>query len=114
MDENFDTGSILAQKEVKIIPGDTSRELKERTVFHARLLCAEVLKKLEFGLVIPVKQEEKNASYYSNIQGKEMMLDFAKKQQKKLSHIYELFILGFPVTMNLKRNSLFPIPINLK
>lgn len=114
MDENFDTGSILAQKEVKIIPGDTSRELKERTVFHARLLCAEVLKKLEFGLVIPVKQEEKNASYYSNIQGKEMMLDFAKETAEEIIAHIRAFYPWLPCYYEFKKKFFIPNPYKLE
>ena len=67
MNEEFDKGAILAQKAIQILPNDTGKELKERTVFQARLMCAEVLKKLEYGLVIPIAQNENEATYFPNI-----------------------------------------------
>ena len=79
MDEGYDSGAILVQKEIQILPNDTSKELKERTVFQARLLSAELLKKLEFGMVIPVKQNENEMSYYTNINDYDKMLDFKKE-----------------------------------
>ena len=85
MDENFDTGNILLRKEIDILPADTSKELKERTVHNARLLCAETLKNLENGLVIPIRQDENKASYYPNIKREDMMLDFETETAEKIS-----------------------------
>ena len=67
MNEEFDKGAILAQKEIPIYPTDTGKELKARTVFQARLMCAEVLKNLEYGLIIPIQQNESSATYFANI-----------------------------------------------
>lgn len=76
MNGEFDKGPILAQQKIDILPLDTSKELKERTVFRARLLLAELLKKLNAGIVQPLPQNESEATYFSNITGSEKMLDF--------------------------------------
>lgn len=82
MDDEFDTGAILAQKQIDILPNDTSKELKNRTVYQARLMCAEVLKKLEYGLVIPIPQQR--GSYYSNITDEDKMLDFKSESAEQI------------------------------
>lgn len=79
MDENFDSGAILAQKEVEILEGDTGKELKNKTVFQARLLCADLIDKLGAGFVIPVPQNENDATYFSDVQPEEMTLNFHKE-----------------------------------
>lgn len=114
MDEGYDTGAILAQKEIKILPSDTSKELKERTVFNARLMCAEVLKKLEFGMVIPLAQDEKKASYIPNIQGKEMMLDFEKETAEEIHAHIRAFYPWLPCYYEYKNKFFIPNPYKLK
>lgn len=113
MDKNFDTGAILAQKEIKIYPGDTGKELKERTVFNARLMCAEVLKKLEYGLVIPVKQDEKKATYYPNIKQEDMMLDFLKETAEEISAHIRAFHPWLPCYVSYKDKFFIPNPYKL-
>ena len=76
MNDKFDSGAILAQGEVDILEGDTSKELKNKTVFKARLICAELLQKLNDGFVMPIQQDESKASYYPNIKPEDMTLDF--------------------------------------
>lgn len=76
MTPQLDRGPILAQQRIDILPYDTAKELKEKTVFQARLLVCELLKKLNAGIVQPTEQNEDEASYYPNITGDEKMLDF--------------------------------------
>lgn len=91
MDENYDTGPILAQEKVDILPCDTGKELKEKTVFAARVLMTDILKRLQFGIISPIKQDERKASYYPNISPDEMMLDFTKKTAEEMhAHIRAL------------------------
>ena len=88
MNERFDAGPVLARKEIEILRGDTGKELKNKTVFQARLLCANLLEKLEGGLVIPVEQDEKAATYYANVKPEDMTLNFEKENsQQLLNHI---------------------------
>ena len=91
IDENFDTGAVLAQKRIEILPDDTGKELRSKTVFAARLLTVEVLKRLEFNIIKPIKQDECKASYYPNISEEEMMLDFTQKTAEEIhAHIRAL------------------------
>ena len=76
MTEKYDAGPVLAQKEIEILQGDTGKELKNKTVFQARLLCANLLEKLEGGFVIPVEQDESLATYYENVKPEDMTLVF--------------------------------------
>ncbi len=76
MTEKLDQGPILAQQKINILPMDTAKELKEKTVFQARLLVCELLKKLNAGIVQPLPQNESAATYFPNITGEEKMLDF--------------------------------------
>lgn len=84
MNEKFDSGSILAQKEIEILDGDTGKELKRKTVFQARLLCANLLEKLAHGFVIPIVQDEKAASYFGDVKPEDMTLNFNKETSIEL------------------------------
>jgi len=84
VDEGFDTGAVLAQEKVEIKKDDTSKELRERTVSAARNLVYNFLTDLNSKIVAPVKQNEKCASYYSNITGDERMLDFKNQTSDEI------------------------------
>lgn len=91
IDGNFDTGAVLAQKRIEILPDDTGKELRTKTVFEARILITEVLKRLEFNIIKPIKQDESKASYYPNISEEEIMLDFTQKTAEEMhAHIRAL------------------------
>ena len=80
MDENYDTGAILAQEEVKIYSSDTGKTLKERIVLTARGVACELLKDLSEDVIIPLQQREDKATYYSYPEGLE--LDFTKSAEE--------------------------------
>ena len=85
MDENYDTGAILAQEEVKIYPSDTGKSLKARTVLTARGVVCELLKDLSEDIIIPLTQCEEKASYYSYPD--DFNLDFNKSAEDNLALI---------------------------
>ena len=76
VDENYDSGPILLQEKVEILPDDTSKELRERSVRVARKLVGDFISDLNDKIITPIAQNEKFASYFANISGKEKMLDF--------------------------------------
>ncbi len=85
IDENFDSGAILAQEKVDILPDYTGKELREKITYEARMHVGEVLKKLEYGLIKPVPQDEKKATYYPTINPIEMILKPEMKTAKEIA-----------------------------
>lgn len=114
IDEKFDHGAILAQKKIEIYPNDTSKELRERTIFQARLMCAELLKKLEYGIVIPLAQNENEAEYYKNIKPEDMMLDFEKETAEEIHARIRAFHPWLPCYVTYKNKFFIPNPYKLK
>ena len=114
INEKFDGGPILSQKHIQIFPSDTSKELRERTVFQARLLCAELLKKLEYGLVIPLEQNESEVSYYPNIADRDKMLDFEKETAKEIHSRIRALYPWLPTYVSYKDKFFIPNPYKLK
>lgn len=87
MDENFDTGPILYQQQVEIKPEDTGKELREKISLASRSGVSELLQKLDTEIIIPVKQDDSKASYFSHISEEEVMLDFTKPAAEVSAHI---------------------------
>lgn len=82
MDENYDSGAILLQREVEITKHDTSKELKERIISKAREAVGELLLNLDDDFIIPLVQNEERATYYHNVEEKEVMIDFKKTAEE--------------------------------
>lgn len=84
INEKFDAGAILAQEKVEILEGDTGKELKNKTVFKARMICSELLEKLQDGLIIPIEQNENDSSYFPNVKPEDMTLNFEKETAEQI------------------------------
>lgn len=85
MNDEYDAGAILKQEKVKIYDTDTSKELRERTVSKARELVTEFLNDLNEKILTPVSQNSGHATYFPNISGEEMMLDFTIQNSEEIS-----------------------------
>lgn len=85
LDDNYDSGAILAQEKIKILNTDTSKELRERSAITARKMVTELIKDLDTKIITPIKQNEKYATYYPNISGNEKMLDFKYQTSDEIS-----------------------------
>ncbi len=85
MNDEYDAGAILKQEKIKIYASDTSKELRDRTVTKARELVTEFLNDLNEKILTPVNQDNKYATYFPNISGEEMMLDFSIQNSDEIS-----------------------------
>lgn len=63
MNEGLDTGDILTMKAIPIEPEDTGGSLFEKLSVLGADLLVKTLPKLESGEIIPVKQQEEDASH---------------------------------------------------
>lgn len=52
VDEHYDTGPIIAQCQVPVLPGDTVDSLAERVLKHEHVLYAETLQKIADGRIV--------------------------------------------------------------
>ena len=77
MDEKFDTGAILLQKEVPVLFSDDGYTLKLRCAKIARESLKELLLGVENGSITPVNQDESQASYYKRITNRDIYVDFS-------------------------------------
>ncbi|MFI3301323.1 MAG: formyltransferase family protein [Candidatus Gastranaerophilales bacterium] len=114
MEKEFDTGGILLQKEIEILPHYTSKELRSATTYQARLSCSQLLDDLENGITIPIKQNEKNASYYKNINPAEMMIDFNSENAEQICDKIRAFHPFLPCYISYKNKFFVPNPYKLK
>lgn len=71
----LDAGDVLAQKEVSILPTETTRELRPRLITEGAELLADLLPAFEQGSVIPVPQDEAKATHSKKIEKAEGELD---------------------------------------
>ena len=85
MNDEYDSGAVLKQERVRIYDSDTSKDLRERTVSKARELVTEFLNDLNEKILTPVNQDDRYATYFPNITGEEMMLDFAIQNSEEIS-----------------------------
>lgn len=78
MDSGFDTGAILQQCEIDILPSDTGETLKARCAKTARTQAAQLLYNLENEIIIPINQNEEKATYQKQICEDDILIDFNK------------------------------------
>lgn len=74
INEKFDAGAILMQKEVDILNTDNAQTLKTRICKEVENLCPILIKKLDTEILMPIKQNEKDASYFGHIKPDEIIV----------------------------------------
>ena len=77
-------------------------------------MCAELLQKLGSGLLIPVEQNEKEATYYPNIKADDMMLDFNGESAEQIHARIRAFHPWLPCYVTYKNKYFIPNPYKLK
>ncbi|MBO4573265.1 MAG: methionyl-tRNA formyltransferase [Clostridia bacterium] len=77
-DTGIDTGDILAVEKTDVGEKETAGELFERLSKLGAELLLKTLKKIEDGSVVPVKQDEKNATYVKMIKKEDAKIDFSR------------------------------------
>lgn len=87
MDEQLDTGAILLQKTVKIGLEDTGEDLRNKIAPLAREGVCELMQTLDREIIVPVAQDEKHASYFSQVTSDDTMLDFSEPAEQVCRHI---------------------------
>lgn len=79
MDENYDTGNILYQSEVDILPNDNGQTLKNRCCNEVQIKLPDFLNNIDEFLSRKITQNPQNSSYQRQISLKETILDFEKE-----------------------------------
>ena len=82
MDENFDSGAVLMQKKVEISKTETGATLKNKCCAIARTMVGELFAQMNAEIVVPVPQNEKEASYFPKISADDILIDFNKTAQQ--------------------------------
>ncbi|MBP3820433.1 hypothetical protein J6G99_02175 [bacterium] len=114
MTEEYDAGPILKQKKIKIEPDYTSKELRDKTTREARTLITELLNDLNEKVLTPVNQDERYSTYYPNISGKEMMLDFTYQTSDEISRTIRALHPFMPCYITYKNKYFVVNPYNYK
>lgn len=78
MDDGWDTGNILKQKEMEIESHDTTGALEEKLAKLGANLLLEVLNDLEHGKINPQKQDDVLSCYAKKIEKEDALIDWNK------------------------------------
>lgn len=114
VDENFDTGEILYQSRVEILPFYTSKELREAVVFEVKKALPDFLYRYENGEITPLKQDENIASYYPNIEREDMMLDFERETAEEIVARIKALHPWLPCYVTTEKGFYIPNPYHLR
>lgn len=114
VNDEYDAGAILKQCDVEVYDNDTSKELRLRTVSKARKLVTDFLYDLNQRILTPITQDNRHVSYFPNITGEEMMLDFSMQSSDEISRTIRALHPFLPAYITYK-NVFFKVdPYNFK
>lgn len=86
-DKGMDTGDILLQKEVEILPGETAGELTERLSLIGAELLIETIQKIEDGTCPRTPQNHEQMSYYPMLKKEMGLIEWGMEAEKILWRI---------------------------
>jgi methionyl-tRNA formyltransferase len=78
MDSGIDTGPILTQRSIEILPGESAESLSDRLSILGAELLIKTIEDYEKGTIIPQNQESGNATYAPMIKKEDGKLGFHK------------------------------------
>ncbi len=87
MNEGMDTGDILLKKEVEILPEDTSESLFDKLSVIGADLLSETLISLFKGEIVPIPQNEAEATYAPPIKKENAKIDWSRSSDEVLNLI---------------------------
>ncbi len=108
LDQDFDTGAILAQTEIPINDNDTGGTLRLKTAHIAGRTFTKLLLQLNSEIIVPIPQNEKLASYQKAIDSKDIIIDFKNKTADEI-HNHIRAITPFSKTYFPYRNIFFEV-----
>jgi methionyl-tRNA formyltransferase len=79
MDAGIDTGAILRQRAMPILPQDTAGSLSDRLAEDGASLLIETLPDYLAGIITPQQQDEERATYASMLSKEQGQLDFSRQ-----------------------------------
>lgn len=77
IDEGWDTGPILMQREVEILPEENAGELSQRLAKIGADLLIETLEGLERGTITPIPQDHSIATYAPSLKSDTGLIDWS-------------------------------------
>lgn len=114
IDEKFDHGAILSQKEVDILPCDTGKELKNKIIFETRAETSKLLHDISTETVIPIEQDEKNTTYCDRICSENLMLNFKNNTAEEIHAQIRSLHPWAPAYITIGKHFLIPDPYKLE
>ncbi|MBP3924297.1 hypothetical protein J6E39_03550 [bacterium] len=101
MDENYDSGKILLQSRVPIQEYDTGEDLRNKIIYNIHKLIPQFVSDVSNGLLIPVAQNERAATYYP-LKSRENIINFKKQTSSEIFRQVRAFYPWIPCYIELK------------
>jgi len=75
INEKFDAGAIVLQQEFPILKTDNAATLKLRLCKETAHMCSTLIKKLDTEILMTLKQDESEASYFPHVKQDEIVVE---------------------------------------
>ena len=87
IDQGLDTGDILLQQEIPIVPQDTAETLASKLATMGADLTVETLRRLQTGTVSPRKQNHTRATLAPILRKEDGLIDFSRPASEILNRM---------------------------